>query len=153
MARGLKLQRYAIENANHYHLRVFRLKVVAVEPFDGMTEYVFVYRRHPVNPYTGEYFDEFCGVASATDLAEYPIGAPDPNAGTHPFFLSDRFEIDLRSQTHYDQVWELIKDEVCTLITVLNLADNLVVEETHLCGDEAADSESASESSSESVSV
>ena len=154
MARGIKLRRAQIKNANHWHLRGFRLDVRVMEAIGGMDQYVFVFRRHPPDPYTGVIFDEFCGVASVVDLAEYPVGAPDPDSGTHPFFRSDHVCLDVRSSAHHDEVWLSIQNEVCNLVEALDRFDILEVAEEIWCGEQPEEevSESASESVSESVS-
>jgi hypothetical protein len=155
MPRGIQLRRLEIQNANHWHLRVFRLRIEVAQIFGDMPRHVFVYRRRPANPYTGEIFDEFCAVASVVDLSEYPAGAPDPD-GSSPFFRQDFIEVDLPSQVEFEKFWELIQTHVCALVDRLNLADQLVMTEAIWCGDQPPDpgepSESESEMPSESVS-
>jgi hypothetical protein len=121
------------------------LRIEIPETTDDMTDYVFVYRQHPADPYTGEIFEEFCTVASPVDLSEYPVGAPDPNK-PFPFFRKNFIEVDLRSQADFDGTWELIQTEVCRLVAALDLMDNLVTEEEVICGTLPASSESVSAS-------
>ncbi len=147
MPRGIRLQRFSIKNANHWHLRVFRLRVEVVETSPDMTRYVFVYRRHPADPYTGDIFDEFCTVASPVDLSEYPVGAPDPDKA-FPFFRKDFIEVDLRSMVEFEEFWSLIVKFVCQLTETLDLADILVEDEQAVCGELPTPSESTSESES-----
>jgi hypothetical protein len=149
MPRGLRLQRFSIRNANHWHLRVFRLRVEVAEVSSDMTEYVFVYRRNPPDPNSGEVFDEFCAVASITDLSEYPIGDPDPN-NAFPFFRKNFVEVDVRSSQEFAEAWELLKTHVCELVEALDRADDLVLDEEFTCGE--LDTGSASLSGSASIS-
>jgi len=128
--RGIQLRRLGIERANHWHLRVSRLRVEVIDTCGDMDANVFVYRRNPVNPNTGEVFDEWCAIASPVDLSEYPVGSPATG-----------------------QLYDEIKAQVTSLVTALDLADKLTEEEKVWVGCEPAESESASASESESASA
>ncbi len=150
--RAIQLKRYEMKNANHYHLSVFRLRVEVADVL-GMEPQVFKFRRHDPDAVTGEVRDEFLGVATAVDMSEYPVGAPDPD-NAQPFFRKDNFEIDLRSTKDYEDAWDLILREVCVLRAALNRAEELVVAETAWCGDPPEiDSSEVSDSASASSSV
>lgn len=155
---GIKLRRYAIAQANHWYLRAFRLRIEVAEVHGAMSRYVFLYSRHPANAVTGVIEDRFETVASAVDLAEYPVGAPDSER-PHPFFRTDSVELDVRSSEDYEEVWTRIQNEVCQLATILKRMENLEVVEEVWCGDQPesgssdSDSEAASESASESASA
>ena len=151
MARGLRLKRFSIKNANHWHLRVFRLRIEVTETTSDMTPFVFVYRRHPADPFTGDIFDEFCTVASPVDLVEYPVGQPNVEK-PFPFFRKDFIEVDLRSQRDFDKFWDLVSQEVCRLVEALGIADILINDDEIVCGELPQPSESVSESVSVSVS-
>jgi len=147
MARGIRLTRHSVKNANHWHLRAFRLRIEVAETSPDMSRYVFVYRRHPPDPYTGEVFDEFCTVASPVDMSEYPVGAPDPNL-PFPFFRKDFIEVDVRSLKDFDETWDLVVKQVCVLTQALDDMENLVQDEEAVCGTLPSGSESVSESES-----
>jgi hypothetical protein len=132
MARSVKLRRYEIRNANHLHLRGYRLRVEAVDPC-GMDAKVFVYRRPPADPVTGVVADEFTGVASFPDMAEYPAGQPDP--AKQPFFRKDFVEVDVRSLRQYQEIWQTLLAEVAGLLSALNRADLMIVGEEQWVGD------------------
>jgi hypothetical protein len=117
------------------------------EVTDDMTEHVFVYRRHPPDPYTGDIFDEFCTVASPVDLSEYPIGAPDPEL-PFPFFRKNFIEVDVRSAAAFEDTWNLIVQQVCALVEALDAMDILVQDDEAICGVLPPGSESVSESES-----
>lgn len=151
MARGLKVTRSKTSPTNHKHLRGFRLRIDAVDPVGGMTQFVFVHRRHPKSPYDGTVFDEFCTVASVTHLADIPEGAPNL---PFPFFRKTFVEMDARSEQDAEEFWDLMNSLVCSLLTALDGLDDLVLQETIICGEEGevTDSISLSEGVSEGVS-
>lgn len=134
MAEGIKLRLSAIEPASDFHIRGFRMRVEAYEAPDDLTKYVFVIRRHPADPYTGEVFDEFYTVASFPHLANYPEGAPDPDKGW-PFFRRDWIEIDVASTEQYNEVWEDIKANVCHMERAYRRAAELELVDTFWVGD------------------
>jgi hypothetical protein len=150
MARGVKLVRAPSSPTNHAHLRAFCLRIDAAEVIGGMTPYVFVYRRHPADPYDGSIKDEFCTIASPAHLADYPEGEPDL---PFPFFRKTYMEVDVRSQQESEEIWALIQKEVCSLTTILDSFDDMVLVDTFICGEEDVSSESASISESVSESM
>lgn len=146
MARAIRLTRLDIKNANHYHLRGFRLRVEVAEVSGGMDRNVFLYRRHPPDPRTGEIVDEFATVCSFPDLAEYPVG--DPSTTTDlPFLRKDFVELDVRSTRDCELVWETIRSQACALAAALDRADVLQEVETVWCGIPPASDSSASSAS------
>lgn len=147
MARGITFRRYAIERANHYHLRGFRIRIEVESVCGGMDPNIFVYRCEPANPVTGVQWDTFQTVASFPDLEEYPVDAPNSET-PFPYFRSDYIELDLRSAADVDYVWQIVLTEAAHLINALNKADILVATETVTVGDECSDSESSSASAS-----
>lgn len=147
MARGITFRRYAIEQANHYHLRGFRVRIEVASVCGGMDPNIFVYRREPANPVTGVQWDTFQTIASFPDMEEYPIGTPNSET-PFPYFRSDSIELDLRSVEDVDYVWQLVLTEAAHLINALDKAEQLVAIETATVGEDCADSESASISES-----
>lgn len=150
MARSLKIRRSATTPANNKHLRGFRLRIEIVEAID-ITSFLFVHRRHPKDPYDGSVFDEFCTVTTIMQLSEVPEARPDPEVA-FPFFRQKFMEVDVRSQQTAEECWDTINTLLCSLVKALNNIEDLVVEETLLCGEEDEVSESVSEAPSESPS-
>lgn len=132
---GIKLRLLPIENTASHHLHGFRMRIEAYDAPDDLTNYVFVCRRHPVNPHTGEVVDEFYTIVSFPHIAMYPVGAPDPDKGW-PFFRRDWFELDISSTQQYEETWELVKSQVCHFETAYRkAAANLQLLETFWIGD------------------
>ncbi len=100
-----------------------RLRVTATDPvgFDGG---VFLFRRGPADPLTGEPLDTLIGVPSAVELADYPLDAPDP-AGPNLWFRADVFEVDLPSEWHADQLFDAYQQQVLDLCNALTALQSL----------------------------
>jgi hypothetical protein len=133
MARNVQLVRAPIEDSVHKHLHTFRIRISIGDVEGDMPKDVFVHRRHPTDPYDGTVFDEFCTVASPAHLGLYPPIDPDPERG-FPFFRKDHMDVDVQSQTEFDEVWETILNAVCDLAQVLDLLDDMELQETFFCG-------------------
>lgn len=142
--RGIQLKRYRIRNANHWHLRGFRLRIEVFDHTDNVDPAVFVYRRHPPDPATGQSQDEWVAVASVVDLSEYPAGEPDP-AGATPFFRRTWVEVDVRSESDYKAIWDTVKAEIDNLLHALDRFEDLEEAESVWIGTpRESDSESTS---------
>lgn len=125
MARSIKLTRYQVEPVENADLQAFRLRVVAEDASNTNQDVnVFLYLRKPLNPYTNRRDDVFYAVASPADMADYPVGAPDPDQA-YPFFRLPYVELDLRSQSLVEDVWKIIQEEVGNLLTALERMDQL----------------------------
>lgn len=148
MSRALKLVRYGVKNANVWYMKAFRIRIEATDAED-MSDRVFVYQREPVDPYTGNQLDLFCSVAGPVDMSEYPPEEP-PEDGSTPFFRKNFIEVDVRSTSHADELWEIVKTEVCNLIDALDRLETLEVQDESQCGTPTT-SESSSASSSEAI--
>lgn len=142
MARGIQLRRYAIAAANHWYLHGFRLRVEVQAVAGGMDPNVFLYRRNPPDPVTGEVSDVFQTVCSFPDMGEYPATEPS-DATAFPYFRLDFVELDFRGQTNYDSAWTSIRTEVHRLVAAMDKAEDLVVVEDVWLGDSGGNSESA----------
>jgi len=126
--RRLKLKRYELQNVNYQWLGAYRLRIEAERESTSdppMEEYVFMYRRDPVNPYTNTYVDTFFAVASPADMSEYPVGSPSPSS-RFPFFRLNYVELDLRTLGEVEEVWNTIVHDVDNLLKGLDKMDNLV---------------------------
>ena len=144
---GVKLRRYEIAQANHKHLRGFRIRIEVVDTCGGVDSNIFLYRRAPANAFDGSIADEFQTVCSFPDMSEYPAGTPSPET----YFREDYIELDVRSMRDYDYIWERIMLESSALMNALTLADTLVAAEDAWIGCEPE--ETVSESLSESTSA
>ena len=129
MARGIKLNRYQIAQANHWHLKVWRLRVEVAEVSGGMEPNVFLWRQNDPDPHTDDVTYEFVTVATVGDMSEYPEGGPNPFA-ENPYFRTPFFEIDLSSQSDYDDVWHTIQVTVMELVQALDRAEKLELSES-----------------------
>lgn len=119
MARRIQLIRYEAENVNFRYYSAYRLRIEARDA-EGpdLDNYVFVYQRGPVDPYTGLTCDEFLAVAGPYELATLPIGEPDPLI--HPTqFRLDFVEDDYPSTALALRTWKCIHGEVCILVEAL----------------------------------
>ena len=143
MARGIQLVRSELQNANHLHIHGFRLRIEVGDVNGDMPRHVFVYRRNPPHPVTGDIEDTFMTVASFVDISEFPAEAPGNDS---PYFRKDFIEVDVRSTRDFDAVWSLIHAQVCELVSALNRADLLIVTETTWCGEAATASDSSASS-------
>lgn len=149
----LKLQKSELQNVSYRWLTAFRLRVEASDADNlGTDPNVFLFLRHPYNPHSQTYSDEYYGVCSPVDMSFYPVGEPTANT-PYPFFRASVFEIDLSAQSYFDTVWQETVREVRHLLTALKRMEDLVPTEEVFVGDDVpASSESNSGSESGSVS-
>ena len=154
MARRLKLQKFELQNISYLWTGAFRLRVEASDPLgSGADPHVFLFQRHPPNPYNGDVDDEWIGVASAVDIAEFPVGEPNTNTA-YPFFRLNFLEVDLRQAELANKVWLIIQDEVHFLLVILDILEKLVPTEEVWVGTLGpTPPESGSSGSSESTSA
>lgn len=124
MARGILLRKSEITDVSYQFVNAFRIRVEVVETAGDMTPHIFLYRREPPNATTGEVIDYFMELCSAPDLADYPVGEPDP-ATEFPFFRLAYFELDLRASATVKEVWETVVREVNALAAALDRLDQL----------------------------
>lgn len=147
--RRLRLTKHEVQFVNYQFLGAARLKVVVTDPDNtGADPFVFLYQRRPVNPYDQTVSDLWIGIASVVEMADYPVGEPDPNT-PYPFFRSDRIEVDLETIDLLNETWPLIVAEVSNLLVALDRLELLVPTETVDVGADApADSASSGSSAS-----
>lgn len=133
MARGIKLKRFQIKEANHLEIHGFRLRVEVIDTFGDIDPNIFIFRRSPADAFTGVVTDEFMTVASFPDLSYYPIGTPDP-AKSNPFFLARNVELDFKSVRDYNESWIAIRDQVAILCRTMDKAEQLIAIDEIWCG-------------------
>jgi hypothetical protein len=153
MGRRLLLKRLNTVEVNYQYLGAYRLRIEASDPSgSGADPYVFLYNRRPINPYPGAegIADDFVSITSPTDLAEYPIG--EPRDGTaYPFFRLDFLELDFRATSQAEHTWVTIIGEVGVLLESLDRLEQLVETAEVWVGSNPENSDSASDSTSQSV--
>lgn len=148
MAYRLKLVRSESSKINYQYVGAYRLRIEASDPTNsGMPAEVFLWHRKPINPYTGEADDVALCVCSPADMAEYPIGEPDPDS-TYPLFRLSYVEFDLRSIDKVQKIWEIIVREVDQLLVGMEQLETLVPAIEVWVGDAPDSGSSDSDSSS-----
>lgn len=125
--RRLQVTIFRMEQANFQGLGVYRFRI-EVRNSENMPREVFLYRRHPLNPYTGQEVDECCGVCSPVDLEEYPVGAPSPDRDL-PFFRKHFIDIVTRSTAKAHEARDEALKHLGILIEGLCRMDVLVLED------------------------
>ncbi len=124
MARALRVKKFdAGPNVNYAYLSAYRLRLV-IDRAVEMDDRVFLFRRDPVNPYTGDHLDTFVTVCSPVDMADYPPEDPDPNK-QYPFFRKNAVELDFRATSQADEAYAVIVRELTALVFALNRLDRL----------------------------
>ena len=148
MALQLKLVRQELTSVQYQWAGAFRMRIDATDPNGtGADPNVFLYRRDPVNPYTGEAADVFFAVAAPADIADYPVGQPDPSK-PYPFLRLDYVELDFRAVTQANAVWTIVVREVNALLVLLSRLEDLTVVAEEYVG--IAPEETVSDSASDS---
>lgn len=122
MPRYVKLKRSMAETrlANYGGYRL-RIDVEEVRG-DGWDTHLFVYRRRPVNIYTGEERDICVAVAGPAQLADYPAGQPDPDQGW-PYYRLPYAIYDVISSQTAEEIWLTAEEQINTLMEALNRLD------------------------------
>lgn len=122
MARyALTLVRYGVTVAEFQRYGAFRMRIEAEGPQgEDLDAAVFIYQKVPASPHTGDPGDieQFVAVAGLVDMSDYPVDAPSPTQGW-PFYRQNWFEIDLRSMSEADELWNTVNDEVRNLLLSL----------------------------------
>lgn len=98
-----------------------------VDTYVDMDPEIFVYqRKQPVPPAVDEY-DEYCNIASAADMAEYPVDNPDPELP--PFFRKTSIDILFRSVNLMYTSIQRMEADIQALINNLDFLDEEGFEE------------------------
>lgn len=126
---GITLKRLAAEKVNLYYIGAYRMRVEASNARgEGLDPYVFIYKRGTLNPYTGEYCDEYQAVCGPADMAEIPALAPVEDQAW-PFYRLSYIELDFRSEETAMAAWDIIQTEVAILVEGMGGLTNLVEQE------------------------
>jgi hypothetical protein len=128
VARTLTITRSALTNANHRFLRAFRLRVDVTHAVNMPAE-IFLYQQNAPDPVTQAIYSTLITVASPVDLADYPVGAPNPDAEL-PYFRQSFVELDVRSSAEYQEIWNTIRNAIGNLCEALDRLDNYTEVET-----------------------
>jgi hypothetical protein len=146
MTRCLKLVKSNVTNVNFMWLGAYRLRVDVSDPANSGTDpNVFIYQRNLPNPYDGTTTDVWLGICSPVDMAEYPVGEPNPETA-YPFYRMNWIEIDLRATSQAQESWLLIIQEVNNLLLAMDRLEQLVPTEEVTVGTCPANSESGASS-------
>jgi hypothetical protein len=106
----------------------YRMVVDASAQCGGMDPNIFVYQNQILPQ--GE-VNTFTNVASAADMAEYPVGAPNPGG---VWFRGCHIDLIFRNITLADDAWKCIKEDVDALINTLGVMETLEVQEVVVFG-------------------
>ena len=144
MARRLKIARSEVTHVNYQSLGAFRLRIdVTDEDNTGADPNVFIFNRLPANPFVTEPIDDFMAVASAVDMAEYPVGEPHTDT-TFPFYRSSSLELDFRATSQVEEVWLLIVADITNLLAALDRLEELTVTQEVWVGETGGSGSSSS---------
>jgi hypothetical protein len=130
--RRLQIKRYAATNVDYKRFSAYRLRVEAVEAVN-MDKNVFLYRRDPINPYTNDVTDTFFTVCSPADIAEFPVGTPNPG-NVAPFFRNWFIELDFRTSQDAMNAWQLLVAELSNLVEAYDRLEDLALVEDFWIG-------------------
>ena len=111
----------------------YRLRVRCTEASCCDTN-IFIYHSVCVNPFTGQYQDEFDHVASPSDLEEFPIGSPSEDTDAPQYYRHDELDVVLRSELLAGEAWETLTQEIKALVQSLKKVqdNNLTAVSTYL---------------------
>jgi hypothetical protein len=92
-----------------------------VSEYQDIDPNVFVWIRRPPVPPATEDIDEYVNVASASDMAEYPVDNPDPELP--PFYRKSAIDILFRSVDLMNKSINTIEGDLASLIKNLDYID------------------------------
>lgn len=119
MAYRIKLARFEVSKVIWPHGGDYRMRIVAeAAEGDGLDPNIFVYQRGPVSPYHGQTIDHWVAIAGPSQIADIPIGEPDPQH-CWPFFRLSYAEQDFSAESLALEVWEIVKREAGLLCTMM----------------------------------
>lgn len=140
MKRGVILTRYeAGSEVDLGLIGAIRLRIVAENKIN-MDPNIFVWERLPKSPHQEEAESIASHVASPADMAEFPVGEPNPGV---PFFRRSYIDFKLRSTIDCNAAYDRTEINVGVLIDGLKALDALEVVSTVCIGD-CEDSDSVS---------
>lgn len=87
---------------------------------------IFLYRQDLQTPYAPDdnVNNTFLSICSPADIADYPIGGPDPEKA-FPFFRISYVELDFRSTYMADTFWQTLVAEAGVLLHAFNKLEEL----------------------------
>jgi hypothetical protein len=130
--RKIRVKRYQVYDVDYLYFSAYRMRMEIVEAV-GMDTRCFLYRRDPVDPYTGDVTDTFFSVCSPVDMEEYPPGEPDPDKA-YPFFRQSFVELDFRATSVAMAAEQLIVSELNVLVQALDRLEDLRLAEDFWIG-------------------
>lgn len=105
----------------------WRLKVEVTEA-DGVDKAIFLYHRQPfvvaVDDSEGDFFRKVC---SPSDIEEFPLDEPDPQADL-PFYRLASIDVIFRSPLDREETWEAILEDIRELGRTLTAMADLDAE-------------------------
>jgi len=90
--------------------QAFRM-VATVTAADGIDLNLFVYQRLTLEPVTQTTGDVFIKVASPSDIEEYPVGNPNPNASV-PYYRLSQVDLIFRNVDLMTETWDAIVEDL-----------------------------------------
>lgn len=134
----------------------FRLKITALNN-EMMPKEIFLHQRTLINHQGDEPVEEFVCVCSVQQLHQYPVYSANETSAMQ-FYRKAACDFRCPSVTRADELWYLIKGEVCRLKESLDKLDRVGYSQSWRCGGDIPEeptstSESASESASEIGSI
>lgn len=133
MKRSVKLTRW--EAGDEVDLGLYgaiRLRITASDPLN-MEAAVFVWHRLPKSPFQDEAIDVVSHIASAADMAEFPVD--EPTLAGIPYFRRSYVDFLFRSTTECEAAWERAERDVGVLVESLKALDVLSEVSTVCIGD------------------
>lgn len=85
--------------------------VATVTSSNGIDMNLFVYQRLTLEPVTQTTGDVFIKVASPSDIEEYPVGNPDPNASV-PYYRLSQVDLLFRNADIMTETWNAIVEDL-----------------------------------------
>lgn len=116
---GLRLRRSAAALAPYLTEKVIRQRIEVTDWTPGTDPAIFLYHPGQPNPTTGEVVAYFEKMASAYEMAIYPVDGPDPET-EFPFFRKSFVELDFASLAEVEEFWVEISARASTLMGILN---------------------------------
>jgi len=123
--RRLHLVRYEPVRLNFWYYSAWRIRIECTEAQgDDLDKYIFIWKYGDLNPYSGNRESVAQAVCGTTDIADLPIGEPDPDR-RWPFYRLDFIEFDVPAKSMAQNVWDIVRHEAQVLATATMEFSNL----------------------------